>query len=281
MADEISRAVSNSAPASASLVERLRAALYHHAKSIHLPSRPGQSGATPTEPPVNFNAVRDTIYANPAHAVFANTLTVFTQEWVGIRSAAGSFPGRKMAIAKDAQIGPSALRQILETIEAHQIRVIVVHGLSGGVIRTAQALRIARPELRINAVWHGALAAWCLDEEREMARNLLELATTGVFDRVSFMKRGAHLLHRKAVPYLVPNMPPRVALKRVRLAGSGVKRSALFGSWNNAWKNMYSNVAAALLWRKLIKYFPTAPLAFHWINPKSSSALSMEIASHI
>jgi len=252
------------ARAGQSLTERLRAAI--QAKPDHFHPQHDTAGDAAAEPELYLNATRDTRYAHERHPVFDHVVTLFTQQWVGIRASAGSLPGAKLAIGKAAQMGPSQVRELLQILEDLKVHTVLVHGLSDGVIRAVHAIRIARPELRICAIWHGALAAWSLDEERGMAQRLFELATEGVFDSISVMKRGAHVLHPKAVPYLVPNFPPTVSLRRLRPAGSSEKRTALFGSWNNTWKNMYANVAGAALSRSIDEVISYSDVDGHLVD---------------
>lgn len=227
-----------------SLADRLRAIVD---TSLQQPqSIANSTRSPPIEPEISLNADADTRYAHPPHPAFERTLTVFTQEWVGIRAAAGSFPGHKLAISKDAQIGPSQLQRLQAFLRELKIETIVFHGSSNGLLRAAEAFRLIDPGLHICCVWHGALAAWCFDEERAFAAAIFSMANRGVFDRISIMKRGAHVLHPKAVPYLLPNLPPVVSFRPFKSPEkNGKKRTVMFAAWNNVWKNMYANVAAA------------------------------------
>lgn len=222
-----------------------------------------------------FDAERDQCYAHSSIEIFNNILTIFTQEWVGIRAASGSLPTHKLAISKDAVIGPFALRSILDFIADRKIKTILVQGLSFGVVRAVRAVRASLPEIQILCVWHGAPAAWCYDEERSLANLLLECADTGVFNRISIMKRGAHVLHPNAVPYLVPNLPPNVNIPRIHLPNSGSTRVALFGSWNNTWKNMYSNITAACLTPKI-----TNILSYNSVDIKLPGSEKVKVANY-
>ena len=198
-----------------------------------------------TEPHWAFDAPRDCAFAHPDHPVFANTLSVFTQEWVGIRAAAGSFPGTKLAISNQTNWTTSELRLVLQRVAAERIEKVVVHGACSPLLDLVQALRIAMPELTIVGVWHGSMAAWSSDEERLLATRFLDMASTGVFDRISLLRRGMHILHPKAVTYLTPNLVPNVEMDRLVHAMARKPINCLFAGWNNHWKNMYANLAAA------------------------------------
>jgi hypothetical protein len=230
----------------ASLGERFRTILAASEAAIekrrNYVTRPEIDG---TEPHWIFDAPRDRAFAHPDHPAFRNTLSVFTQEWVGIRAAAGSFPGAKLAISKQAAWNGPELRRVFHRIEAANIRTVLVQGACLPILDFLQALRAAMPELTIVGVWHGTLAAWMSDEEHLLAARFLDLASNGVFDRISLLRRGMHILHPKAVSYLTPNLVPVVNVRRLVPALSRRPITCIFPGWNNQWKNMYANLVAA------------------------------------
>jgi len=203
------------------------------------------NNSSPNEAPWVFDAPRDRHYAQDSNPAFEGVLTVFTQEWVGIRAAAGSFPGHKLAISKSIFWISEDLVRIFDQIDSLRIRTVVVHGFSFPLVEFLVALRAARPDLRICGVWHGTVAAWCLDEERLLAGKFLELASRGVFDRIHIMRKGSEALHPRAFAPLLPNLPLRTSIARTAPAWSNRPVRCIFPSWNNPWKNLYTNIAAA------------------------------------
>lgn len=201
------------------------------------------------------DAERDRRYAQPDHPAFDSVLTLCTQEWVGVRAASASFPGHKLAVSKNAQWTTQAVRQVLHELDRLSTRTLVVQGFSSGLANLLVALRVARPELKICAVWHGTMAAWCFDEERDLARRFLELTERNVLDRVHFLRRGLHALHPKCFAPLLPNLPPVVTPHRLAPAWSTKPGTCLFASWNNVWKNMYANLAGAASSRSVERIF--------------------------
>jgi len=164
-----------------------------------------------------------------------------------------------LAIARAHRWSSSDIRRVLDHMSDLGIRKVVAQGYSPGVAGFLSGLRRAAPEIRIYGVWHGALAAWCHQEERDYARQFLELASNGVYDRIHFMKRGMHLLHAKAHAPLLPNPVPFRAVTRSQPAMAVPPYVCLFGSWNNAWKNMYANVlgvSSSGLVEKVLTYAP-------------------------
>ena len=226
---------------------RLRALLRTGAAISPVVQSPLPSSALPLEPDWIVDAPRDCRYAAAPHAAFSDVLSVMTQQWVGIRAATGSFPGRKLAVSKDIAWTDAEVRRVCELIDAGGIRKVVLQGASFVTLDLLAALRVEMPELKIFGVWHGTLAAWAFEEERRLAQCFFDLATAGVFDRIALLRRGMHNLHPRAVPYLLPNLPPMVAHKRLAEPFSGERVTCLFGSWNNQWKNMHANLLAATL----------------------------------
>jgi hypothetical protein len=192
--------------------------------------------------------------------VFKDVITLCNQQWVGVRAATGSFPGMKLATTAHTDLTPDDVKMIARTIDAAGIRKVVVHGLSPASARYLPALKSALPHVRMFGVWHGTFAAWAHDSERELARQFLELATRGVFERIHFMRRGAHIVHPKAWPHLLPNLPPDVPFRRRSPAFATQPVTCLFGSWNNTWKNAYTNVIGALASPAVGKVMSYAPL---------------------
>lgn len=230
--------------------------------------RPRRRRAPGAEPPLALDMARDRMYAHPHHPAFEKVLTIFTQEWVGVRAASGSLPGHKLAIAKDVEMGASQIEELLAILDNLRVETVLVQGLSGGVLRAARALRMALPELQICCVWHGSPAAWCMDEERALARQLLDQTSKGVFDRISIMKVGAHVLHERAVPYMVPNLPPKMPPEAQGGVRKDHRRTALCPSWDNAWKNLHTNIAAALHCDNIDQVFAYADIEETFVSSK-------------
>jgi len=227
--------------------ERLRHLLGHFSslKQKHQPTSRCTNHDPLAEPDWVLDAECDTLYALPTAAYFSDTLMIFTQQWVGIRAATGSFPARKLAVSKDTSWSLAEFRRIFDLVQRLGIKRLIAQGGSTATLDLLVALRSEMPELVIVGVWHGTLAAWSSDEERQLSSRFLQLADVGVFDRIALLCSGMHLLNRRAVSYLVPNMPPTVSVARLRKPIDAKPASSLFASWNNHWKNMYTNLVGA------------------------------------
>lgn len=220
------------------LSDRFRELLLEHmVKQSSVDRPPG------TEPGWIYDAGEDIRFAQSPHVVFDRALHVFTQEWVGIRAAAGAMPGSKLAISKNFSWTEIELRRAFECIHNRRIQVIISHGGCDPVFQFAEQVRKTMPEVTIVGVWHGSLANLNFMDEQALIIRFLELASNGVFKRISLMRKGMHLLHPSAVPYLTPNMLPKLETKRAIPALTREKLLCLFAGWT--WKNMYSNLVAA------------------------------------
>ncbi len=197
------------------------------------------------EPAYVFDPSRDTQWAQPAHPAFDAVLLVYNQQWVGIRAAVGCFPGTKLALSTQADLGVDQIKDIAAEVHVRGIRKVLVHGFSEPMTRSLPALKAALDGIPFYGVWHGSFAAWAFDHERDLAAKYLTLADMGVFRRIHLMRTGAHVVHSRAWPHLLPNVPPRVPIQRRRKAFARPPFTALFPSWNNTWKNLYANLYAA------------------------------------
>lgn len=204
-----------------------------------------------SEPEWTLNSPRDMHYAQPSSSNLGRTVMVFAQQWVGIRAAAGSLPGHKLGVSNSILWTPAKIRMVLSTIHKLKAENIICHGGCDSVFDLLIAIRREIPSLTICGVWHGTFAAWLSEHERALALRFIRLADTGVFDRVCFLRKGMNLIHPKAVPYLVPNMVPKVETVRLQRPFASDRHVSIFPSWNNHWKNMYTNLIAAALSPKI------------------------------
>jgi SAM-dependent methyltransferase len=191
-------------------------------------------------------ARRDIHFAHKSSA-FDNVCHIFHKDWQGIRSAAGSLPGYKLAIASDRKPLVHEVLEIAGLLENHNIEKIVLHGMSDGMSVLVDALRADRPDFRFYLVWHGTTAQWVWPDERRYAQMSIKMARDGVVRRFSAIRRGLGPVVGSSnyTPQLL-NLPPRIgesALRKVfRDRGNW---SVLAPSWNDLRKNLVTNVLAA------------------------------------
>jgi hypothetical protein len=97
------------------------------------------ASAFPEEPMVEWQASRDTMYANE-HSHFDRVCHIVHNDWMGIRSAVGALPGQKLSIPSNKSIPIREIEAIMRRLAALKIEKIVLHGISDGMYMLSRAL---------------------------------------------------------------------------------------------------------------------------------------------
>jgi hypothetical protein len=205
---------------------------------------PGEAAAGITGKAI-WDVDQDCRFANQ-DSRFDRVCHVFHQEWFGIRAAAGSLPGHKLAISAAASWSSGDLKAIGERLEELGIRAMVVHGMSAAMQQLVEVLKkLGGTELYL--VWHGSTTQWANKDELELSAVVLDLNKRGVFKRMHSIRCGMDQLFgdNAFVPQLL-NMPPLVASQRF-LPRKQSDITVLCPSWNNLYKNLYTNILAGAL----------------------------------
>ncbi|WP_322063044.1 methyltransferase [Paraburkholderia sp. J63] len=203
------------------------------------------SSAFPETPSVEWQASRDTIYANE-DAHFDRVCHIFHHDWMGIRSAVGALPGHKLSIPSNKSIPVREIEAIMWRLADLKIEKIVLHGISDGMYMLSRAFSKNGFDKQY-LVWHGTTTQWVWEDERRYAQMAIKMARDGRVKRFSAIRRGLGPIvgERNFAPQLV-NMPPKVNLgvvsRRARCPG---QFTALAPSWNDLRKNLTTNVLAA------------------------------------
>jgi hypothetical protein len=201
--------------------------------------------AFPEMPSVEWQASRDTIYANEG-AQFDRVCHIFHHDWMGIRSAVGALPGHKLSIPSNKSVPVPEIEAIMRRLAELKIEKIVLHGISDGMYMLSRAFSKNGFDEQY-LVWHGTTTQWVWEEERRYAQMAIKMARDGRVKRFSAIRRGLGPIvgERNFAPQLV-NMPPKV---NVGLVSRRAKRpgqfTALAPSWNDLRKNLTTNVLAA------------------------------------
>lgn len=198
-----------------------------------------------------LNAKRDTKYAQTEQNLFEDTIFIFTQQWVGIRQACGAFPVSKLAIDGHHRWTAADIIGICKILERDGIRRIVSHGMAPTTASLLSGIKSYMPEIEILSVWHGTMAGWAFESELRLFQEVIALAEKNVIKRIGFLRRGMGAIHRAGWNSLLFNVPPMIDIKRVSKAFEQKPITCLFGSWNNQWKNMYTNIVGATLSRNV------------------------------
>ena len=191
---------------------------------------------------MDFDAPGDTAYAHHAEN-FARVLHIFPREWLGIRAAAGSLPGHKLAIPVSRKPGKRDLHRLQTFASLHGIDRFVFHGLS----RYANELVVAMAGAGLSAncfiVYHGNLAQWCHDNERMLATRALDLAAQRKIRSLHFLKRD----HSFPVPGLYSPMLLNVPPRGLTREGPGQTDRVFIPGTDDRRKNLHCNAMGAAM----------------------------------
>ncbi len=131
-------------------------------------------GPRPTPPRFGWNLPEDTAYAHKLPA-FKSVLHVFHGQWLGIRAAAGSLPGEKLAIDASGKLSRKQADGLVAEIGARKLTRIVAHGMSDSAALLVRRLSAAGLAEQTFLVHHGALTQWCYEPERKLEQNPISL----------------------------------------------------------------------------------------------------------
>ncbi|MFD6321038.1 hypothetical protein [Methylorubrum thiocyanatum] len=198
-------------------------------------------------PEANYllDAPDDVVRQNPDSFNTNNVATMFTKQWVGIRQACGAFSGHKIAIDGHHKFDAIEIGEIATTLRDLKIDHVIYHGMASSTSSLLRGLKILSPSTKFYGVWHGTMAGWSSDEELALFREFLALADDKVYDRLGFLRQGMQNIHPKAYGCILYNLPPSASIKRSYMPFAKRPIRCIFPSWNNAWKNMYTNLLAA------------------------------------
>lgn len=202
-----------------------------------------------------WNCDRDVRFARQ-DARFDHVAHVFHMEWFGMRSAAGALPGHKLAISSQRMLNTDAIQEILKALSDAAVTAVVFHGFSRHMALLVQALAAAGLG-NTGLVWHGAPGMWVWEEERTLFFLAKDLLDRGVLRRMHGMRSGTEeLIGKRAwIPQLL-NVPPVYAGRKSLRAP---RTKAVFcPSWNLVHKNLFSNIAAAVVSARVNKVYTLA-----------------------
>jgi hypothetical protein len=192
-----------------------------------------------------LNHPNDTVYRNNDSFPSDRVLTMFTQQWVGIRQACGALSGHKLALDGHHAFDAVEIGQIASHLRDLKIDQVVYHGMAHSTAAVLRGLKTLLPAVTFYGVWHGTMAGWTSREEVTLFREFLGLADDKVYDRIGFLRQGMQNLHPRAFSEILYNIPPKVDLQRSRLPFTTRPINCIFPSWDNSWKNMYTNLLGA------------------------------------
>lgn len=218
-----------------------------------------------SQPNYSWNSAADTGYAHRDDR-FSDVVHLFHRQWLGIRAAAGSLPGNKMAIDAHRKLSTTETKEILELLSGGgRFSRYVFHGMSRNAAALIGALSAAGLSERSYIVHHGSVAQWTYGPERDLAFQAIELVRAGHVKRLHVMKRDHSLLgERSFVPLLLNMSPVLDSIDRAQWS----RKPNVFIPGSDSWiKNLHTNaLGAAMLSEidKVLHYSPQLKLPDPW-----------------
>lgn len=211
------------------------------------PSAPSLAPGPRAEPLLQWNSATDTRYAHSIPG-FEKVLHIFHQEWFGVRAAAGSLPGLKLAIPANRPLGETHYKELIETLRSDQPHRIVFHAMSENMACLVRLLANAGLQDRLYVVLHGAPALWSGANERRIIFAALELARSGLIKRIHVMKAGFELPIGCLFRPMLFNLSPNIGLRPAAMVPTERREGIAFlPGWALPHKNVWTNAVGAAL----------------------------------
>ena len=217
--------------------------------------RPAEDSSVAT-----IDAQRDTTHAW-VETDFSRVCHVFHNEWIGIRSACGNLPGRKISISADQPFDRADVEIVGERLLDLQVGKFVFHGFSANMHALIVFLSAAGASDGIYIVIHGSSPQWVFDIDRGAITDVLNLAKKGKIRRFHIMKRGQRTLLPSQFAPVLYNLPPKFTknlMTKKRDEGIIAKIGFVPG-WSSLHKNIYTNIIGALQAPSLDEVWTYAP----------------------
>ncbi|KHL26501.1 hypothetical protein PK98_08835 [Croceibacterium mercuriale] len=190
-----------------------------------------------------WDSRQDVMYAHH-NGPLANVLHIFHKEWHGIRAAAGSLPGRKLAIP-ETRLTQADLNALALDIQDANPERIVLHGFSDNMAVLMRSFRSAGLTDRIFLVFHGSPAQWWNEADRAVALEMIEMAQDGFMRGLHIMKNGMEVPGAPLFRPLLYNLSP-VHRGEIDVPQSD-RVSAFVPGWGTWIKNVFGSVYGASL----------------------------------
>jgi hypothetical protein len=204
---------------------------------------PNTSNDKPATSSFDWNLDQDTRYAH-TEPEFAKVLHVFHRQWLGIRAAAGSLPGQKLAIDASRKLSREDISSIVTSIDARKLTRFVFHGMSENASALIRRLSGAGLASSLFIVYHGNVVQWCYEPERRLAFQALELARKQEVKRIHFMRKDHQLAGPRSFAPLLLNMSPVVSFSPKR---SAKHLNVLLPGTEDWRKNLHCNALGAAM----------------------------------
>jgi hypothetical protein len=165
---------------------------------------------------------------------------VFHQEWTGIRAAAGSLDGQKLAITAERDMSRDDVMSAYQLIADGNFARIVFHGFSENAFKIIAMLRQRGLGDILYLVKHGSPEQWVYKAERDMSYRAIELLKSGSVKKLHVMKPGfyypANGLFRPILFNMAPNLTKAFPMQAAE--ASELRSVAFSAGWSDWRKNV-------------------------------------------
>jgi hypothetical protein len=229
-----------------------------------LVSLPAQSESTPQSeaprnqrqpaPPhiitatIQFDAGGDVRYTHH-DPDFRQVAHLFHQDWHGIRSAAGTLPGHKIAVPLNMKVRSRDISLILSQLANWGVDKVVFHGFSPVAEAILRALKSAG--LRNYLVWHGNLSQLVWEPEVHFFESAFQASKQGYFSRSHMLKGGMGAIFPNSFVPMLINWPPLIPRQRAVPAFGSKHRIAIIPAHLDIRKNVYTSLVGTCLSRSI------------------------------
>lgn len=176
-----------------------------------------------------------------------NVVHVFRREWFGIRAAAGSLPGRKIAISAEVNLSEQDLFDIRNVVLSLSPSKIVFHAMSPNMAALIRILSREFDSSFLFFVHHGAPSQWFHEPDRKAAFIALDMLDKGILRRVHIMRAGFQYSHKGLFTPILLNKSPRLEQLKPHFANRSENFNVFIPGWTGWRKNIYVNAYAAAL----------------------------------
>lgn len=201
---------------------------------------------------------------------FSRVCHVYHYEWVGIRNAAKYLPGHKLAISSTKVLSVESVRLIKDILTKNSIDRLVFHGMSNPMVYLLRSLKIFGLD-HLYVVWHGTTAQLAYENERDLFDIAMILVNEKIIRRFHAIRKGLQdVIGPLHFNQQLPNIPPYMDRSNIFFSHNQTEALAFIPSWNTIGKNLYGNLMAAEINKKIRKIWVLGevfPLP-HWRNSK-------------
>jgi len=198
----------------------------------------------------SIDSKSDTMRAHSWGDFGASLVHICHSAWHGIRSAASSISGHKIAIPHLRHLSDGEIQSILDAIQQWNSSHVVCHGTSGPMLDLATRIKIAfGSTIELYAVTHVSTAQFVTHTEISMIKLLVDGSRSGLFTKLGSVKPGISTAVPQFFERVIINSPPSWSAP-IGARFPGVVVSPVENNWR---KNLYTNVLASLASEKTEK----------------------------